>query len=45
MTLRLVLIGIIVFVVVISFALDENSYSDRTRRNRSQSDAENEAAG
>jgi hypothetical protein len=42
MTLRLVLIGIIV--VVVSFALDENSYSSTTRRIRREADAENEPA-
>ena len=43
MTLRLVLIGLIGFVVVVGFALDENSYGTRRRR-RKAGDAEAESA-
>ncbi|ULE32299.1 hypothetical protein [Mycobacterium sp. IDR2000157661] len=30
-TLRMVMIGLVVFVIVVSFALDENSYGGRRR--------------
>ncbi|MEO3759271.1 hypothetical protein ABGB19_13415 [Mycobacterium sp. B14F4] len=40
--LRLVMIGVIVFVVVISFALDENTYGSHRRRDAG---ADNETTG